>query len=122
MSGGLSASSGAVFRTNGVVPVDVILCPSHSYSRCANLHFYSFNDIFSLSNFFSNFSLVEMCSISDPLVVIKTSSIKICARGSSDNMEFITLSNSAVLDVKPQNPVFKRYVSVDLPSTKEKLH
>ena len=40
--GGVSSSIGSVFRTKGVIPVDVILWPSHSHSRCANLHFDSF--------------------------------------------------------------------------------
>ena len=39
VSGGSSASIGAVFRTKGVIPVAVILCPSHSHSRCANWNF-----------------------------------------------------------------------------------
>ena len=45
--GGVNASIGSVFRTKGVIPVDGILWPSHSHSRCANLHFDSFRDIFS---------------------------------------------------------------------------
>ena len=89
--GGLNASIGVVFQTNGVMPVGVILCPSHSHSRCANLPLDNCNVIFSWSSFFSIFSAVEICSIPDPLVVMSISSKKTCACGNSDSMQSNTL-------------------------------
>ena len=53
--GRFSESICSVFRTNGVLPVWVILWPNHSDSRCANLNFVNFRDMFSLSSFFQSF-------------------------------------------------------------------
>ena len=99
--GGVSASIGSVFLTNGVIPVGVILCPSHSHSRWANLHFVNFKDIFSRSSFFKIFSTVAMWSIAVPLVTTKISSINACACGYSASIQSIARWNSAGIVVRP---------------------
>ena len=58
--GGFSILIGSVFRTNGVMPVGVILCPSHSQLFYAKSHFVSFSDMFSLSSFRRIFSTVAI--------------------------------------------------------------
>ena len=87
--GGVDASIGSVFRTKGVIPVDVILWPSHSHSRCANLLFDSFRDIFSCSSFFRIFSTVAIWSIAIPLDTTKILSMNACACGYSARIQSI---------------------------------
>ena len=120
--GGVSASIGYVFLTNGVIPVDVILWPSHSHSRWANLHFVNFRDIFSRSSFFKIFSTVAIWSIAVPLVTTKISSMNACACGYSASMQSIARWNSAGIVVRPYNPVLNRYVPVERPPMRVKLH
>ena len=56
LRGILSVLTGFVFRINGVTPVEVILCPSHSHVFFPNVQFVNFSAIFSLPIFFCFFN------------------------------------------------------------------
>ena len=90
MRGGSIALIYFFFRLSRVTPVDQILCSSHSHSFWAELHFVSFKDRFSLSNFLRNFSAVDIFSLSKPLVTFKISSINASDCGYSERIESIT--------------------------------